>query len=109
MATQPITTDFPVLTHAFFCRPAEVVAPELIGCRLVKRQAGGSLLWGVVVETGRCVETNSLGLKLFEVVFPRDDGRSITNKNHLKKLFLNHWRCFSGALQRQWASSANKK
>ena len=39
------------LPHAFFCRPAEVVAPELIGCRLVKRQADGSLLWGVVVET----------------------------------------------------------
>ncbi len=41
----------PALPHAFFCRPAEVVAPELIGCRLVKRQADGSLLWGVVVET----------------------------------------------------------
>ncbi|MDM7958752.1 MAG: DNA-3-methyladenine glycosylase [Synechococcus sp. WH 8007] len=41
----------PALPHAFFCRPAEVVAPELIGCRLVKRQTDGSLLWGVVVET----------------------------------------------------------
>ncbi len=39
------------LPHAFFCRPAEVVAPELIGCRLVKRQTDGSLLWGVIVET----------------------------------------------------------
>ena len=39
----------PALPHAFFCRPAEVVAPELIG--LVKRQTDGSLLWGVVVET----------------------------------------------------------
>jgi DNA-3-methyladenine glycosylase len=28
-----------------------VVAPELIGCLLVKRQAGGELLWGVIVET----------------------------------------------------------
>ena len=28
-----------------------MVGPELIGCRLVKRQPGGSLLWGVVVET----------------------------------------------------------
>jgi DNA-3-methyladenine glycosylase len=28
-----------------------VVAPELIGCLLVKRQAGGALLWGVIVET----------------------------------------------------------
>ena len=41
----------PALPHAFFCRPAEVVAPALIGCRLVKRQTDGSLLWGVVVET----------------------------------------------------------
>ncbi len=28
-----------------------MVAPELIGCLLVKRQAGGELLWGVIVET----------------------------------------------------------
>ena len=41
----------PALPHAFFCRPAEVVAPELIGCRLVKRQTDDSLLWGVVLET----------------------------------------------------------
>jgi DNA-3-methyladenine glycosylase len=41
----------PALPHGFFCRPAEVVAPDLIGCRLVKRQEDGSLLWGVVVET----------------------------------------------------------
>ena len=41
----------PALPHAFFARPAEVVAPELIGCLLVKRQEGGELLWGVVVET----------------------------------------------------------
>jgi DNA-3-methyladenine glycosylase len=27
------------------------VAPELIGCLLVKREAGGKLLWGVIVET----------------------------------------------------------
>ena len=27
-----------------------MVAPELIGCRLVKRQANGALLWGVIVE-----------------------------------------------------------
>ena len=51
IATQPITKDFPALPKSFFCRPAEVVAPELIGCRLVKRQADGSLRWGVVVET----------------------------------------------------------
>jgi len=28
-----------------------VVAHELISCLLVKRQEGGELLWGVVVET----------------------------------------------------------
>jgi DNA-3-methyladenine glycosylase len=39
------------LPQTFFARPAEVVAPELIGCLLVKRQAGGELLWGVIVET----------------------------------------------------------
>ena len=39
------------LPQAFFARPAEVVAPELIGCLLVKRQADGELLWGVIVET----------------------------------------------------------
>ena len=32
-------------------RPAEQVAPELIGCLLVQRQASGELLWGVIVET----------------------------------------------------------
>ena len=39
------------MPQRFFCRPAEVVAPELIGCLLVKRQADGELLWGVIVET----------------------------------------------------------
>jgi hypothetical protein len=28
-----------------------VVAPELIGCLLVKRQPSGELMWGVIVET----------------------------------------------------------
>jgi len=41
----------PSLPAGFFARPAEVVAPELIGCLLVKRQADGELLWGVIVET----------------------------------------------------------
>ena len=41
----------PALPQAFFARPAELVAPDLIGCLLVKRQEDGSLLWGVVVET----------------------------------------------------------
>ena len=51
----PIATtriqDLTVLSQSFFCRPAEEVAPELIGCLLVKRQAGGELLRGVIVET----------------------------------------------------------
>ena len=38
--------------YAFFCRLAEVVAPELIGCRLVKRQTDGCLLL-VVAGTPR--------------------------------------------------------
>ncbi len=49
--SQPITSDFLSLPKSFFCRPAEVVGPELIGCLLVKRQADGGLLWGVIVET----------------------------------------------------------
>jgi len=51
IATQLITKDFPALTKSFFCRPAEVVGPGLVGCRLVKRQIDGTLLWGVIVET----------------------------------------------------------
>ncbi len=50
-ATPIATTPSQHLSQSFFCRPAEVVAPELIGCLLVKRQADGELLWGVIVET----------------------------------------------------------
>ena len=39
------------LPLSFFCRPAEVVGPDSVGCRLVKRQDHGSLLLGVIVET----------------------------------------------------------
>jgi DNA-3-methyladenine glycosylase len=39
------------LPTGFFARPAEQVAPELIGCLLVKRQTAAELLWGVIVET----------------------------------------------------------
>ena len=49
-ATPIATTPSQHLPQAFFCRPAEVVAPELIGCLLVKRQADGELLWGLIVE-----------------------------------------------------------
>ena len=45
------TPLFRSLPLAFFARPAEIVAPALIGCLLVKRQADGELLWGVIVET----------------------------------------------------------
>ena len=51
IATQHISKDFPALPKSFFCRPAEAVGPELVGCRLVKRQSDGHLLWGVIVET----------------------------------------------------------
>ena len=40
-----------LLPAAFFQRPAAEVGPQLVGCRLVKRQDDGSLLWGVIVET----------------------------------------------------------
>jgi DNA-3-methyladenine glycosylase len=43
--------DKAYLPPSFFARPAEVVAPELIGCLLVKREPDGELLWGVIVET----------------------------------------------------------
>jgi DNA-3-methyladenine glycosylase len=39
------------LPGPFFARPAQAVAPELVGCRLVRRQPTGELLWGVIVET----------------------------------------------------------
>ena len=51
VANMSIAKDFQALRQSFFCRPAEVVGPELVGCRLVKRQSDGSLLWGVIVET----------------------------------------------------------
>ncbi|QBE69400.1 DNA-3-methyladenine glycosylase II [Synechococcus sp. WH 8101] len=54
-AATPIATttiqDLPSLPQAFFSRPAQLVAPDLIGCLLVKRQESGELLWGVIVET----------------------------------------------------------
>ena len=49
IATQRIFSDFPALLQSFFFRPAEVVGPELVGCRLVKRESGCSFLWGVIV------------------------------------------------------------
>ena len=39
------------LPSSFFSRAAELVGPDLVGCRLVKRQLDGSVLSGVIVET----------------------------------------------------------
>jgi len=50
-ATPIATTPSQHLPQSFFARPAELVAPELIGCLLVKRQPNGELLCGVIVET----------------------------------------------------------
>ena len=50
-ATPIATTPSQHLPQSFFARPAEVVATELIGCLLVKRQRSNELLWGVIVET----------------------------------------------------------
>jgi 3-methyladenine DNA glycosylase Mpg len=55
----------PALPHDVFARPAEVVAPDLIGCLLVQRQPDGELLWGVILETEVYFQqepTNLLGL-----------------------------------------------
>jgi DNA-3-methyladenine glycosylase len=43
--------DLPVLPVAFLSRRGQEVASELIGCLLVKRQADGEQLPGVLVET----------------------------------------------------------
>ena len=39
------------LSSDFFRRPAQLVGPDLVGCRLVKRRGDGRLFWGVFVET----------------------------------------------------------
>jgi len=41
----PPSTPPSILRH-----PAEVVAPKIIGCLLVKRQASGEPLWSVVKD-----------------------------------------------------------
>jgi len=51
IATPIATKTLSALPQSFFARPAEVVAPELIGCLLLKRQVNGELLWGVLVGT----------------------------------------------------------
>jgi len=42
---------FNELPLSFFSRPAELVAPELIGCILVRKQSSGKYLYGFIVET----------------------------------------------------------
>ena len=39
------------LPKSFFARPAELVAPDLIGCKLIKRESNSKYLFGVIVET----------------------------------------------------------
>lgn len=53
MSALPATADtgMEALAASFFARPAELVAPDLIGCRLVRRMPQGGHIWGVVVET----------------------------------------------------------
>jgi len=52
------TKNLPALPQTFFARPAEQVAPELIGCLLVKRQPNGELLWGVTKQDVELLPTN---------------------------------------------------
>lgn len=40
-----------VLPAAVLARPAELVAPDLVGCLLVRQRPDGSRLWGLIVET----------------------------------------------------------
>ncbi len=39
------------LPRSFFARPADELAPRLLGCRLMRRLDDGTLLGGVIVET----------------------------------------------------------
>ena len=48
---QPLSDRLEALSPGFFARPAELVAPDLIGCLLVRQRPNGESLWGVVVET----------------------------------------------------------
>ena len=40
-----------ILHQSFFARHAKIVAPDLVGCILIKREINGNLLSGVIVET----------------------------------------------------------
>jgi DNA-3-methyladenine glycosylase len=61
-AATPIATtssQHPPALPSSFARPAEIVAPDLIGCLLVKRQPNGELHWGVLVETDASSQDDS--------------------------------------------------
>ena len=40
-----------LIQNSFFARKAEIVAPELIGCQLTKRNKDGKHISGIIVET----------------------------------------------------------
>ena len=113
IATQRIAKDFPALPKPFFCRAAEVVGPELVGCRLVNRQSDGGLLWGVIVETEvysqddpachgywRCSPQN-------ETLFGEPGRFCQKYRHHTKGVARCHWG--SRMLKRLAGSSRSKK
>ncbi|TGG76802.1 MAG: DNA-3-methyladenine glycosylase [Aphanocapsa feldmannii 288cV] len=57
MPTMPLPELDQPLPPAFFARAAERVGPDLIGCLLVRRDAGGLLRWGAIVETEAYCQT----------------------------------------------------
>jgi len=75
-ATPIATKTLSALPQSFFARPAEQVAPELIGCLLVERQPSGELLWGVIVETEAYSQEEPACHKLILITSITDGGWS---------------------------------
>ncbi len=46
-----MSNSLAIIPKDFFSRPSQKVAPDLIGCSLVKRMPNGDFLSGVIVET----------------------------------------------------------
>ena len=46
-----MTVKNKVIANSFFYRKAELVAPDLIGCHLMKKDKSGNIISGVIVET----------------------------------------------------------
>ncbi len=46
-----ISNSQKILPNSFFCRPSELVAPDLIGCMLVKNKQDKNYIYGIIVET----------------------------------------------------------